>query len=215
VGRTPWPAAEVIVRLCKDAVEQVFRIQRNVFLRSSACPALCLTGCPSNSKTVQERQALEGELKLSQIVIEAREPAVDDDPIWKTSENAPALCNTSSFDHASVDDRAIWDSASSVSFDHDVTVESFVEGRVKSIRATGFRRLQAKTIPLHTPLEIQQEVRHVWLGRFRYAYCQIRWAEGEMWSFKATIEFDDGSAGSLMSDGLHVQLQGRNGQGPA
>jgi len=51
---------------------------------------------------------LEGELKLSQIVIEAREPAVDDDPIWKTSENAPALCNTSSFDHASVDDRAIW-----------------------------------------------------------------------------------------------------------
>jgi hypothetical protein len=82
-------------------VEQVFRI-RNVFLRSSACLALCLTGCPSNSKTVQERQALEGELKLSQIVIEAREPTVDDDPIWKTSENAPALCKTSSFDHASL-----------------------------------------------------------------------------------------------------------------
>ena len=129
MGRTPWPAAEVLVRLCKDSVEQVFRI-RNVFLRSSACLALCLTGCPSNSKTVQERQALEVELKLSQIVIEAREPTVDDDPIWKTSENAPALCNTSSFDHASVDDRAIWDSASSVSFDHDVTVESFVGGKV-------------------------------------------------------------------------------------
>ena len=192
-------------------MEQVFRI-RNVFLRSSACLALCLTGCPSNSNTVQERKALEGELKLSQIVIEAREPTVDDDPIWKASENAPALCNTSSFDHASVDDRAIWDSASSVSFDHDVTVESFVGGKVKSIRVTGLRRLQAKTIPLPTPLEIQQEVRQVWLGGFRYASCQIQWAEGEMWSFKAIIEFDDGSAGSLRSDGLHVQVQGRNGK---
>ena len=69
-----------------------------------------------------------------------------------------------------------------------LTVESFVGGKVKSIRVMGFRRLQAKTIPLPTPLEIQQEVRQVWLGRFCYAYCQIRWAEGEMWSFKAIID---------------------------
>jgi len=155
---------------------------------------------------------LEGELKLSQIVIEAQEPVVYDDPIWKTSENAPALCNTSSFDHASVDDREKWDSASSVSFDRNVIVESFVGGKVKSIRVTGFRLFQAKTIPLPTPLEIKQEVRNVWLGRFRNATCQIGWAEGEMWSFKAIIEFDGGSAGSLMSDGSHVQVQDRNGK---
>jgi hypothetical protein len=92
-----------------------FFVSKGMFsFEAQHCLALCLTGCPSNSKTVQERQALEGELKLRQIVIEAREPTVDDDPIWKTSENALALCNTSSFDHASVDDRAIWDSASSV-----------------------------------------------------------------------------------------------------
>ena len=167
---------------------------------------------PRISKLLKGTKRWKGELKLRQIVIEAREPAAFDDLIWKTSENAPALCKTSSFDHASVNDREKWDSASSVSFDRNVTVESFVGGKVKSIRVTGFRLFQAKTIPLPTPLEIKQEVRNVWLGRFRNATCQIGWAEGEMWSFKAIIEFDGGSAGSLMSDGSHVQVQDRNGK---
>ena len=90
-------------------------------------------------------------------------------------------------------------------------MESFVGAKVKSIRVTDYqpRPGSAKRAPVSNPLELQQEVRQVWLGKFRGADCQISWAEWVRWNIKAIVDFEDGNSGSLMTDGLHVQVRDR------
>jgi hypothetical protein len=82
---------------------------------------------------------------------------------------------------------------------------------VRLIRVTHYGWVGASSPP-RSHLDVQQEVRKVWSGKFQHVACAMMWAEGGNWNIKATIEFDDGKSGSLMTDGMHVQFQDRNGK---
>jgi len=45
-----------------------------------------------------------------------------------------------------------------------------------------------------------------------YATCQIEWAENNMWNVRATVVDADRKKSSLLTDGLHVQVQDRDGK---
>ena len=86
-----------------------------------------------------------------------------------------------------------------------MSAEEFAGGKVKEIRVVRYD-------PRLTPDQIKAEVRKVWLGIFQYATCQIEWDEGTLWNVLATVEYEDGRKSSILTDGLHVQVQDREGK---
>jgi hypothetical protein len=153
-----------------------------------------------------------GDVSSPNIVIEAHESTSPDTETWKPSANAQSRCAITSFEPVSLEDRAKWDVAFSLRFDNDVTIKNFVGGNVKRIRVTHYRSPSGPKASQPTPSELQQEVRNIWLGTFHHATCQIIWAEGALWNIRGIVEHDDGKRSSLMSDGLHVEVQDRNGK---
>jgi hypothetical protein len=88
------------------------------------------------------------------------------------------------------------------------TVEAFLGGKAKAIRVVRF----LGTRPPETA-EIQSRIMEVWAGVFRSASCGINWAEGADWNLEASVEFEDGTHGSLLMDGgRHVRLRDRYGR---
>lgn len=100
----------------------------------------------------------------------------------------------------SLDRRSEWEAGGGASFDHWVTVEDFVGGKVKRIRVT---RIAGNL----THDQVRNEVLKVWFGVFYHAASQIMWAEGGRWNVGASIEYESGPSGLLVTDGSHVQVQ--------
>jgi len=67
-------------------------------------------------------------------------------------------------------------------------------GKVRSIRVTGHS-------PSLTPVEIQDEIRRVWLSTVTLASNIIVWSEGSPWNVEAVVEFDDGRRNAILMDG--------------
>jgi hypothetical protein len=105
-----------------------------------------------------------------------------------------------------LDRRGEWESLCEVSFNQFLSIEDFVGAKVRTIRVVNHD-------PRLTADQIKEEVRKVWLGIFHYATCHIEWAEGTIWNIRATVEYaDGGKKSSLLTDGLHVQVQDREGK---
>jgi hypothetical protein len=105
----------------------------------------------------------------------------------------------------SLDRRAEWEAFPMVSFDHYLSIESFVGGKVKSVRVVRYD-------PKLTHVQIKEEVRRVWLGVFWYAASNIGWDEATFWNIEASVEYEDGKRSSILMDGMHVQVQDQEGK---
>ncbi len=172
--------------------------------------------CPliSGPKTRQEPTStqLVGELHLEQIIIEPQEPISARVGIPLTPPN-PSYVNSSAlvelppcWSGPSLDRRAEWEALQNVYFfDHYLSVESFVGGKVKSIHVVRYD-------PRLTPFQIREEVQRVWLGLFWDASSYMGWAEGSIWNIDASVEYEDGKRSSLITDGGHVRVQDREGK---
>jgi hypothetical protein len=96
----------------------------------------------------------------------------------------------------------------SVHSDRYKTVEAFVGGKVKAIRAV---RLLGPNES--GPAEIQSRIMSAWHGVFRTADCFMEWSELRGWNLEASIEYEDGKRTSMLIDsGIHVQVQDREGR---
>ncbi len=130
---------------------------------------------------------------LSQIFVDPREPTDWNDPQWNIREAPDPGCN-----------------GAYRTSQRDVSLQELAGHPVKTIRVTAYR-LNANT-PSQKQTDIRQQVLEVWSGKFRTAFCQIAWAEKTNWSINATVEFDDGKRGSLLTDGWHVRLLDHDGK---
>jgi len=93
-----------------------------------------------------------------------------------------------------------------VRFDRFLSIESFMGGKVKSIRVVHHD-------PKLTSSQVREEVRKVWLGVFWNASSFIGWSEGNRWNIEASVEYDDGKRSSILMDGwIHVQVEDREGK---
>lgn len=105
----------------------------------------------------------------------------------------------------SLDRRAEWKSFPIVSFNRPLSIELFVGGSVKLIRVVHYD-------PRLSPSQIREEVRRVWLSKFRDATTIITWSEGSPWNIEGSIEYEDGKQSSILMDGrIHVRVQDREG----
>lgn len=84
--------------------------------------------------------------------------------------------------------------------------ESLVE-RVNTIRVIGF----APQFSKQKFSQLRETVLSVWNGKVQSSTCFMNWAEGELWSVEARLEFEDGKRGVLITDGMHVALKGHDG----
>lgn len=167
---------------------------------------------PISPKTRQEPTSarLIGDLQLEQIIIEPQEPGRQRVGIPLTP---PSPSPNSSFfvelppcwSGPSLDRRAEWEALTTVYFDHYLSIESFVGGKVKWIHVVRYD-------PRLTPSQIQEEVQKVWLGVFWTSSSYLGWAEGSMWNIETSVEYEDGKRSSLLTDGLHVRVQDREGK---
>jgi hypothetical protein len=106
----------------------------------------------------------------------------------------------------SLDRRSEWEALSSVWFDQAISIESFVGGKVKSIRVVRYD-------PQLTPSQIREEVRKVWLSVFmKNADTTIGCSEGNAWNIEADIDYEDGKHSSILMDAGHVQVQDHEGK---
>jgi len=87
------------------------------------------------------------------------------------------------------------------------TVEAFLGGKVKTIRAV--RVLAGRG---SAPAEVRSRIMDVWLGVFGLASCAMMWSEMTRWNLEASVEYEDGSLGTILTDGVHVALQDRKGR---
>ena len=154
--------------------------------------------------------ALVGDLKPEQIVIEPQQtgnvyrPVPKPPPSDFKPDNAVDL--PPCWSGPSLDRRSEWESFPMVSFDHYLTVESFVGGKVKWIRVLHYD-------PRLTPPQIRDEVRKAWLGVFWFAAGSIIWSEANFWNLEASVEYEDGKRSSITMDGgTHVQVEDREGK---
>jgi hypothetical protein len=161
---------------------------------------------------------LVGNLKLEQIVIEPQHMSGNSAELstW-TRLPSPVVPSTNGVgSNASVEfpqcwsgptlaRREEWEGLCEVSFNQFFSIEDFVGGKVKTIRVV-------RHDPRLSADQIKEELRKVWLGIFHYATCQIEWDEGTFWNIRATVEYEDGRKSSILTDGLHVQVQDREGK---
>jgi hypothetical protein len=159
-----------------------------------------------------------GKLRRNQIVIERQHMSGNfvglsswsglPSPAWPSANGVGSNASVEfpqCWSGPTLDRRGEWESLCEVSFNQFLSIEDFVGGKVKRIRVVRYG-------PRLTTDQIKEEVRKVWLGQFHYATCQIEWAEGTMWNIRATVEYADGKKSSLLTDGLHVQVQDREGK---
>ncbi len=151
-----------------------------------------------------------GDLKLEQIVIEPQQLRGQFRGIatheTTAAQNTRAPEVPQCWSGPSLDRRAEWEPLCMISFDHYLTVEAFVGGKVKSIRVIHYDQKLS-------PLQIREEVRRVWLGVFWYTTCGIVWSEGNRWNVEAVVEYEGGERGSILMDGgTHVEVQDRQGK---
>ena len=92
--------------------------------------------------------------------------------------------------------------------DHPNSVGEFEGGKVRAIRVVRFAGLG--NAPAQK--ELLNTVRRVWQGRFQSVSCYMSWDEATFWTVEAVVEFEDGRQGELITDGMHVALQGHNGK---
>jgi len=149
-----------------------------------------------------------GALKLDQIMIEPQPPSRDSVlrslPLLPPKEHAGEVPPCWSV--ASLDRRSAWEGLHLVQFDHYLSVETFVGGKVKTIRVVRYD-------PKLKPEQIRDEVRRVWLGVFWTAEDSIGWAEGNEWNIQASVEYEDGERTAILMDGwVHVQVEDREGK---
>ena len=106
----------------------------------------------------------------------------------------------------SLNRRSEWEELPAVEFDHYLSVESFVGGRVRTIRVI-------RRDPRLTPEQIRDEVMRVWLGVFWNITRSIGWQEGNPWNIEAAVEYTDGKHSLILMDGLvHVEVEDREGK---
>ena len=161
---------------------------------------------------------LDGKLKLDQIVIEPQQMSGNfvglstwtglPSPVWPSANGVGSNASVEfpqCWSGPTLARRGEWEGLCEVSFNQFFSIEDFVGGKVKTIRVV-------RHDPRLTADQIEEEVRKVWLGIFHYATCQIEWDEGNIWNIRATVEYEDGKKSSLLTDGLHVQLQDREGK---
>jgi hypothetical protein len=130
---------------------------------------------------------------LNQVFVDARQPTVWNDPQWNIREVPNPACN-----------------GGYRASEHDISLQELAGHSVKAIHVTAYR-LNASA-PSKDRKDIRQQVLDVWLGKFRTAFCQISWAENTNWSINASVEFDDGKRGALLTDGSHVRLLDHDGK---
>ena len=97
-------------------------------------------------------------------------------------------------------------------FEPDVSVARFCGGRVKSIRVARLHHRFWRPGGVASLDEIRAQVLKVWHGTFSYASPRIDWGEGNEWNIEAAIEYEDGSSRSLVTDGMHVEMESQNGR---
>lgn len=157
---------------------------------------------------------LAGDLQLDQIYVEPQQPSPVRGgnsfflslPPSKFPESPNRVELPQCWSGPSLDRREEWERLPIVQFDHWLSIESFVGGRVKAIRVVGYN-------PALSPSEIKQEVRSVWLGQFWNVSSVIGWSEGNLWNIKASVEYEDGKRSSILMDGwIHVQVEDRDGK---
>jgi hypothetical protein len=172
--------------------------------------------CPfiSGAKTRQEPTATQliGDLQLEQIIIEPQKPTNERMGIPLTPPS-PGHVNSRAFvelppcwSGPSLDRRAEWEELPTVYFfDRYLSIESFVGGKVKWIHVVRYD-------PKLTSVQIREEVQRVWLGVFWDASSYLGWAEGTIWNIEVSVEYEDGKRSSLITDGVHVRVQDREGK---
>jgi hypothetical protein len=157
--------------------------------------------------------SLIGNLEQEQIVIEPQQVSVGEwtglAELRKPRSNGFGTNGSVEFPQCwsgpSLTRREEWEGLCEVSFSQFMSPEEFVGGKVKEIHVVRYD-------PGLTPDQIKAEVRKVWLGIFQYATCQIEWDEGTLWNVLATVEYEDGRKSSILTDGLHGQVQDREGK---
>jgi hypothetical protein len=87
-------------------------------------------------------------------------------------------------------------------------VGALVGGWIKDVRVIRYRSREGHL----KETEIRDQVRKVWQGTFQSASCYIPWAEGNIWTVEAVVEFYDGKQTTFVTDGSHVELQDYGGQ---
>jgi hypothetical protein len=154
---------------------------------------------------------LVGDLKPDQIIIEPR------NDWWSAKMDLPESTYTESvgpgrdvdlppcWTAPSLENRKYWEPWPMIMLDRAVSIESFVGGKVKTIRVRHYD-------PKLTALQIRDEIRKVWLGLFTEAYSSIIWSEMNRWNIKASVECEDGKRTWILTDGIHVQVQDRDGK---
>jgi hypothetical protein len=130
------------------------------------------------------------DLKLEQIVVDPR--VINSSSPWPPANqppsSTPGSCN--------------------VEFEQYRTVEAFLGGKVKAIHVVRFYSPNNSQ-----PAGLQSRILEVWLGVFRSAWCGILWSESTVWGLEASVEYEDGKRGSIMTDGSgHVQVEDREGR---
>jgi hypothetical protein len=149
---------------------------------------------------------LKGELRLEQIIVDPQREAHDwrDFKTFEISKERPGASENRSCGSFSHLNPSV---SGSCEFRPDTTIEQFVGGKVKQVRVVRFWGM-----PKTTVANIRDEVRRVWLGPFCCPRTAIMWSEGNMWNVQAIVEFEDGTHRSFLTDGVHVQVEDRNGR---
>jgi hypothetical protein len=196
------------------------RIQRTVVPASAKdldLGDLVFERCPDvyfRTPKAPDTPEFRGDLKIGQIVIEPQKLANGQLSIVDAYQVLGAPTNDLNglaelppcWLGPSLEKRGEWEALCSITFDRYLSIESFVGGKVKSIRVIRYD-------PKLTLSQIQDEVFKAWLGAFSNATCSITWAEYTRWNIEASVEFVDGKKSSILMDGwTHVRVQDHEGR---
>jgi hypothetical protein len=160
-----------------------------------------------NQRTAHD---LAGDLKPEQIIIEPQEhgqrwPELPESTYTESVGPGKDVDLPPCWTAPSLENRKYWEPWPMITLDRAVSIGSFVGGTAKAIRVLSYD-------PRLTPSQIRDEVRKVWLGLFTEAYSSIMWSEMNRWNIKASVEFQDGKRTWILTDGIHVQVQDREGK---
>ena len=104
-----------------------------------------------------------------------------------------------------LENREEWELLGYVTFAHPISLGAFVGGGVEKIRVIRY-------LPNLTPERIRQELLKVWASMFSEAGNGIFWSESSQGNIEASIEFENGGRGLIVTDGGHVRVQDRAGK---
>jgi len=98
-----------------------------------------------------------------------------------------------------------WESSGMVDFHDPFRLESFFDGKVRSLRVVRY-------YPGTPESKIREEVGKIWLGLFSYVTSSITWDEGNFWNVEVFVEYDDGKRTAILTDGAHAEVEDRRGK---